>query len=111
MLKLDAAGWPATTQAAISDFWLEQSAAYAAIRLAADDLADFEAALRKAQSVAMPPKLLAVLCTSGQGEHDEIGRAIADRAGATKCAPTLLLAADDQQRAFEEIHAAIEAMQ
>ena len=109
-LILDTAAEPETNQAAISDFWLEQSAAYAAVQLAADDLADFEAALRKAQNVAMPPKLLVVLRTSGRGAHDEIGRAIDDRARGAKCAPTLLLEADDRQRAFEEIHAAIEAM-
>ena len=45
------------------------------------------------------------------GSASGIGRAIADRARAARCAPTLLLEAGDRQRAFEEIHAAIEAMQ
>lgn len=110
--KLEAATWPTTSHMAISDFWLEQSAAYAASRKPEDKLAEVEAALRQAQNVAMPPKLLVVLRTSEHNktdEHGEISRAIAVRAA--RRAPSLLLEADDQQRAFDEVHAAIDAMQ
>ena len=107
---LAAAARPKSGETLISDFWLEQSAAYAAKRLANDDLAALEAAVQRAQSRVLSPKLLIVLIAGASERQREVHQILARRARAAERCPRLLVRSDSPPAAYEEAFAAIDAM-
>ena len=96
--------WPGGL--AISDFWLDQSLAYAEASPDAADAASVADSLAERAPAVVPPKLLVVL----GGAADPLGRALASLARRTGVGPALFWKDPDLDRAADEIHAAIDAM-
>jgi 2-amino-4-hydroxy-6-hydroxymethyldihydropteridine diphosphokinase len=96
--------WPGGL--AISDFWLDQSLAYAETWLEAADLAAVTDFLAQRAAGVVRPKLLVVL----EPAADPLGRALAALARRPGVGPALFCRDPDLDRAAEEILAAIDAM-
>ena len=114
---------------AVSDFWFEQSLAFAGVWLPPGRREEFEQLWREAARDIVQPKLIVLLdaplehlldrirrrgrpCEVGLGPEvlERIRRAILDRAGRPGCGPVLRLAFDEPRRAMDEVLAALEAM-
>jgi 2-amino-4-hydroxy-6-hydroxymethyldihydropteridine diphosphokinase len=124
---LEAGSWPDRRLLAVSDFYFDQCLAYARMALDDNDYATFYQAWVAARKEVVPPKLLVVLGTPAgmparQIEHehqprvgvpgtdrlqDELSR-LAARGG---LGPVLYAGGGDPQARFDEISAAIAAMQ
>jgi hypothetical protein len=114
----------------ISDFWLDQSLAWAAASLDPAATASIHEAWREAGRAIVRPKLLAVLSAPDEwlGERElerersggqppwnveslaRLQRAIRDQARLPGQGPVLWLPADDWDRSLAEVLAAVEAM-
>lgn len=127
---LTAAGSNVPTELTVSDFWFDQSLAFASVWLKADEFRNFETAFYAARQSVTQPKLLAVVDIPGEqlyeqvrhrGRSYELGldvnrleglrRAIAELARKPGIGPVLWLPANDFSVAAEELQAAIAAMQ
>jgi len=116
------ADWPDPQRWAFSDFWLEQSLAYATVelatraagaenqRLSAAEWSEVVAAWGRARLLTMPPKLL-ILLDPPDHVADPVQRNIAARATQPQIGPLLRLASADPAANFAEATAAIAAMQ
>lgn len=105
--------WPPASLAAgpqwtVSDFWLGQSLAWALAVGGAALRESVESAWQRLANQTVPPKLLAVLRSTGE---EPISELIADEVRRTRPAPVLWLAADDSAAALEQLTAAMMAMQ
>jgi 2-amino-4-hydroxy-6-hydroxymethyldihydropteridine diphosphokinase len=129
LLAADLAEWSGR-RLAVSDFWFDQSAAFARVWLAAEQLAAFEGRWQQSRRTVVRPKLIVVLDlpaerllerVRGRGRRGEqrlsaeqlerIGRAILDQAGRPDQGPVLRLGDDDPDAMLGEVLAAAEAMQ
>ncbi len=121
---LEAGSWPDRRGLAVSDFYFDQCLAYARVALDDDQYATFYQAWVAARKEVVPPKLLVVLGTPAgmsarptEHEHqstpgadrlqDELSR-LAARGG---LGPVLYAGGGDAQARFDEVSAAIAAMQ
>jgi 2-amino-4-hydroxy-6-hydroxymethyldihydropteridine diphosphokinase len=122
-LLLDARKWPRDGVLAVSDFYLDQALAQAQTELAPGDLEAFRHAWETAQAHVMPPKLLAVLddvplgpvvpASGGvtmPGRVRQLSVAETSLAARRGIGPVVYAGSDPQQQ-FDEIAAAIVAMQ
>jgi 2-amino-4-hydroxy-6-hydroxymethyldihydropteridine diphosphokinase len=119
---IDGAGWPADRGAA-GDFWLEQSLAYASLALDGEAFARLEAEAYAAASRVVQPKLLVLLTVPERGGTEPAGseaaaageyrlqdaiRRFANRPGV---GPLIEVSSADWTRVFEDVSAALSAMQ
>lgn len=116
LLNRDA--WP-TDGWTISDFWFEQSLAWAAVQTDDALRAAIEAAWRERRPSVMPPKLLAVLeprsteisaNSTELGTADRLRLAIHDLAGLPDQGPVIRLSSEKLDEASVELLAAMQAM-
>lgn len=128
LLAADGQRWSQSKRLWVSDFWFDQSLAYAAVWLPPDKMEPFGARWQQARSRVEPPKLTVLLDAptetllerirrrgrrAEQGlaaaQLDRIRKAILALAEEPGHGPILRLVADDAERVFEEAAAAIEA--
>ena len=112
----------------LSDFWFDQSLAFASVWLDDKLFGEFRVAWEAARRTVTPPKLLAVLDIPGEQLHEQVRRrgrpyeagldadrleqlrqAVAELARKPGLGPVLWLP-NDPQAAHEELRAAVEAM-
>jgi len=119
---LDRTNWSDASIPAISDFYLDQGFAYAETRFTAEELAAFRREFDARAAQVVLPKLLVVLDTrpsippgenttdNGPGDNSLRRRllALAARPG---IGPVLYVGRDDPNLQFQEIAAAVQAMQ
>ena len=111
--------WQQPDRWVASDFWFDQSLAYAAVELDAAGHAAVSKAWRDALSEIVPPKLLVVLkrgpasspAAEKSGERQRLGEELDRLAGRTGIGPVLWLPADDWETTVREAAAALAAMQ
>jgi 2-amino-4-hydroxy-6-hydroxymethyldihydropteridine diphosphokinase len=106
LVALDLPVWQWPDGLAVSDFWLDQSLAYAEASLEAVDVAAVSDFLTQRADRTVPPKLLVVL----GGGTDRVGPLLLGLARRPGRGPTLLLNDRDPDLAAEEVLAAIGAM-
>ena len=117
---LAARTWPDDAALAVSDFWFDQSLAYAMARLGPEAMVEVSLRLGALAPAIVPPKLLVVLSTPGSRDADHGGLAAAaadpleqalslvvNRQGT---GPVLELSTDDWGQAWAEVSAAVAAM-
>lgn len=114
----------------VSDFWFDQSLAFARVWLSPGQLEAFRDRFKQLRPRVVRPKLIVLLyappkellrrvlrrgrkCERGLSEQqlERIQRAILDQASQPDQGPVLQLAADDSQRVLEEVLAAVQAME
>ena len=138
--QLDRSRWPQEAGLAISDYWFDQSLAFARVWLPTEQHAEYEERWQAARQTVITPKLLVVL----DGPIDALEQAISERGRPYESAltaetlgrlrgsllelvagggprhqgpryqghgPVLSLTTDDPDRVFDEVAAAIAAMQ
>jgi len=129
LLAADSADFAHRRQWAVSDFWFDQSAAFAEVWLPPDRLEAFLRRWSEARTGVVRPKLIVLLEAPAEellrrvqlrgrrGERtltarqlERIARAIADRADRPDQGPVMKLSAEDPDRILEEVHAAMQAM-
>ncbi|HEX3725805.1 MAG TPA: 2-amino-4-hydroxy-6-hydroxymethyldihydropteridine diphosphokinase [Pirellulales bacterium] len=112
---LDKAGWPLDRALAVSDFYFDQSLAYARAELAPVDVDRFESAWQIAAESVVRPKLL-VVCDVGQqttradGLADRIRGELLRLTARPGIGPTLIVRSGGSSDALDEVSAAILAM-
>jgi 2-amino-4-hydroxy-6-hydroxymethyldihydropteridine diphosphokinase len=130
LLSPDAAPWPNPGRLVISDFWYDQSAAFARVWLPDEKQQSFIEHCRRSRRRVVCPRLVVLLeCPAEElhsrvvgrgrrferglsaGQLEQIGLAIAEQTTAPDRGPVLRLTNNDPQAAFEEVLAAVEAMQ
>ena len=130
LLAADSADFAHRRQWTVSDFWFDQSAAFAEVWLPADRLEAFLRRWSEARAGVIRPKLIVLLEAPAEellrrvrhrgrrGERtltarqlERIARAIADRADRPDQGPVMKLSAKDPNRILDEVHAAMQAMQ
>jgi 2-amino-4-hydroxy-6-hydroxymethyldihydropteridine diphosphokinase len=121
---LDQSAWPRVAEPAFSDFWLRQSQAYGRITLPETRWEALDQAVQEACEIAVPPKLLFLLCLSPEVarpsvvpprdlsakelwrlQSELICNALRPGQG-----PVLRVDAHDRPRAISDVIAAIQAM-
>ena len=123
--------WPAAAGSAlaVSDFWFDQSLAFARVWLPPAQYAAFDRRWRAARAAVVQPKLIVVLDAPAEqlyrqvvrrgrpcerllqvAQLDRIREAVAAQAAQPNLGPVLRLRGDDWDWAIEEVLAAIEAM-
>jgi len=130
LLAADSTDFADRRQWTVSDFWFDQSAAFAEVWLPPDRLEAFLERWREARARVARPKLIVLLqapadellrrvrhrgrrCerTLTAQQLERIARAIADRTARPDQGPVMKLPADDPDRMLDEVHAAMQAMQ
>jgi 2-amino-4-hydroxy-6-hydroxymethyldihydropteridine diphosphokinase len=130
LLDSGLAGWAEPGKAWVSDFWFDQSLAFARVWLEPPQLSRFQARWNEAQKEVVPPKLLVLLDVPGEelfrrvqerarpyerglseAQLDRIRRAVRERATRPGQGPLLRLIAPAPDEALEEVRAALAAMQ
>ena len=130
LLSRDAAPWPSPGRLVVSDFWYDQSPAFARVWLPNEKQQSFIEHWLRSRRRVVCPKLIVLLECSGaelhrrvvgrgrpferglsEGRLEQIGLAIAEQTTAPDQGPVLRLTSDDPQAVFEEVLAAVEAMQ
>jgi 2-amino-4-hydroxy-6-hydroxymethyldihydropteridine diphosphokinase len=106
-LIADLPDWRPPGGLAISDYWLDQSLAYAEASLDADEYASLRRLWEDLAASVVPPKLLVVL----DPPNDQLGQAIANLARQPGRGPVLSLEDPDLDLAADEVLAAIDAME
>jgi deoxyadenosine/deoxycytidine kinase len=115
---------------AISDFWFDQSAAFARVWLAPERFAEFERRFEELKREVVPPKLLVLLDAPAEelfsrirrrgrrGEDlltleqlEQIRQSILRQAAMPNVGPVLKLSSVDSEESLAEVTAAIEAME
>jgi deoxyadenosine/deoxycytidine kinase len=130
MLAADAPEWLDTKQLALSDFWFDQSAAFARVWLPPEQWVAFAAHWEHARRGVVRPKLIVLLdlpadrlldhvrrrgrrgeqCLSEQ-QLDQIRQAIVAQATGPDQGPLMRLTGEDLEEAVAEVLAAVEAME
>jgi 2-amino-4-hydroxy-6-hydroxymethyldihydropteridine diphosphokinase len=110
---LAAETWEPTQAWAVSDFWLGQGLAYAALRLSAEDLSRYRELWQVAANAVIAPKLLALLDPPQEinAERNRLRNEIAALAMHRGCGPVLRLRETDSAKIAAQLSAAIDAMQ
>jgi len=122
--------WAEPDKAWVSDFWFDQSLAFARVWLEPPQLSRFEARWEEARKEVVPPKLLVLLDVPGEelfrrvqerarpyerglseAQLDRIRRAVRERATRPGQGPLLRMSAPTPDEAIEEVQAALAAMQ
>ena len=130
LLAADASEFADATQTTISDFWFDQSLAFARVWLPPERLQPYRIEWQRRRMEVVRPRLTVLLDAPGDvlvrrvrrrgrrcerrltaGRLEEIRQAILDQVGQRDQGPILQLAVDDSDRVFEEVLSAIEAMQ
>lgn len=129
LLAADSPPWAGTKRLAVSDFWFDQSLAFARVWLPPERLKAFAIRWEHRRRGVVRPKLIVLLDAPGElllkrvldrGRRCELGlsrrrleqirRSVLEQAGLPDQGPVLKLAAGDWDRAFEEVCAAVEAI-
>lgn len=129
LLAVESPGWSHQPRLAVSDFWFDQSLAFARVWLPPGELEAFHGHWEQLRSRVVRPKLIVlleapahrllqrVLRRGRRGERglseqqlDRIHQAILGLASRPHQGPFLQLAADDPDRVLAEVQAAVEAM-
>jgi len=122
--------WSEPGKAWVSDFWFDQSLAFARVWLEPPQFARFQARWEEARKEVVPPKLLVLLDVRGEellrrvqergrpyerglsrAQLDRIRRAVLERATRPGQGPLLRLTAPTPDEALAEVQAALAAMQ
>jgi len=130
LLSRDAAPWPGPGRLVISDFWYDQSPAFARVWLPDEKQESFIEHWRRSRRRVVCAKLIVLLecspaelhrrvagrdrpfeCGLSERRLEQIGLAIAEQTTAPDQGPVLRLTNDDPEAVFEEVLAAIGAMQ
>ncbi len=129
LLSAEAAIWQDRQTPVVSDFWFDQSAAFARIWLPPEQYARFEARFEAARSQVVRPRLVVLLEATGRELHervlrrgracerglmagtlDRIAKAIDRQTREPGVGPVLRIGSDNPNAALEEISAAVQAM-
>jgi len=130
LLAADAPEWSDKRRLVVSDFWFDQSPAFARVWLPPEQLEAFRSHWERARRGVVRPKLI-VLLDAPAGELfgrvirrgrryerglseqrlDRIGQAISAQATQPDQGPVLKLTADDPNGVFDEVRAAVQAME
>ncbi len=129
LLAADSPQPPDTSRLVVSDFWYDQSLAFARVWLSPEELPAFRTEWERCRQQVVRPKLTVLLDASGEfllgrvlqrgrpcerclteWRLEEIRRSILDEATRAGQGPVLQLSADDTGVAFDEVLAAVEAM-
>ena len=121
--------WSDRTRWSISDFWFDQSPAFARVWLSAEQFQSFEPQWRQAKAKVVRPRLLVLLTAPADEllrrvqrrgrdcerdltarQLDRIAQAIARQAERPDQGPVMTLEADDPDRVFKEVVAAVRSM-
>jgi 2-amino-4-hydroxy-6-hydroxymethyldihydropteridine diphosphokinase len=121
--------WSEPGKTWVSDFWFDQSLAFARVWLAPPDFGRFEARWQEARSRVVPPKLLVLLDVPAielsrrvqerarpyerglsEGQLDRIRRAVWEQVVQTGRGPLLRLDDPTPEKALDEVQAALAAM-
>jgi len=112
---LDRRNWLDPAVLAVSDFYFDQALSYAEIELDAREFVAFRDAWQIAHQQVVLPKLLVVLdepaVNSPSAEQDRLRAALVRLAARTRLGPVLYVGGVDHQAQFDEISAAMQAMQ
>lgn len=127
---LDRDAWDASQKLVTSDFWFDQSRAFASVWLSTEQMARFEDSWQEARSRVVPPKLIVLLDVPseealariahrgrpferalGLADIENLRQALHNQADRPGLGPMLRISQDDSPRILDEIRAAIEAMQ
>ena len=130
LLAADSPEWSDEKRLALSDFWFDQSLAFARVWLPPEQLGAFHGHWEQARRGVVRPKLIVLLevaaeelwrrvirrgrsCERGLNQQrlDEISQAILAQATQPDQGPVLQLAAEDPDRVFDDVRAAVEAME
>ncbi|HTU27007.1 MAG TPA: 2-amino-4-hydroxy-6-hydroxymethyldihydropteridine diphosphokinase [Pirellulales bacterium] len=109
--RLTAHDWPHDAPLAVSDFWFDQSLAYGGLRLDPPALGELKARHESLSHSVVPPKLV-VLLTHNPAQRpadDSFALALRQLIGSGS-GPFLELPADDWERQWDEVVAAVAAM-
>jgi 2-amino-4-hydroxy-6-hydroxymethyldihydropteridine diphosphokinase len=111
-LDVPRSGWTDRTQWSVSDFWLPQSLAYAAVFLPADQQPAFRNHWEQRTRTAVVPKLTVLLGAPAQGPStaEQVRRAIVAQASEPGRGPVLHLAGLASPDVLAEVLAAIDSM-
>lgn len=129
LLAADSPEWTKDGRWSISDFWFDQSAAFARVWLAEDRLADFFERWNGCRADVVQPKLTVLLDVPGdelfrrvkdrgrvcernltQEQLDRIRQSVLEQTNEPDVGPVLRLTNQDSARSLEEVLAAIRAM-
>ncbi len=130
LLAADSPQWSQRSRLAVSDFWFDQSMAFARVWLPADQVEVFRRRWEQLRPAVVRPKLLVLLDAPAErllervlrrgrrGERDltrqqleRIRRSVLAQATQPDQGPLLQLANDDFEQVFGEVLAAVEAME
>jgi 2-amino-4-hydroxy-6-hydroxymethyldihydropteridine diphosphokinase len=116
---IDRVRWAAGDELLVSDFWLGQSLAYAALELTDKQFLKVDACYQQCRQVALPPKILVVLSGDGRNinradtllpEQERLAATLAEQADRPGIGPTMFLDPNEPELVWAELTAAIEAM-
>lgn len=129
LLSAGAGIWQDRSRAKVSDFWFDQSAAFARVWLAPDQYSQFAAQCEAARRTVVQPRLVVLLEATGEELHERvlcrgrdcerrltpdvlerIARAIDRQTRQPEVGPVLRLGREAANTAFEEVAAAVLAM-
>ncbi len=129
LLSARAEFWQDRSRPVVSDFWFDQSSAFARVWLAPEQYARFVERFESARKRVARPRLVVLLESSGQrlrqrvlrrgracergltaADLERIGRAIDRQARRPDVGPVLRIGNDDPGAALEEVAAALQAM-
>lgn len=129
LLAAGAGIWQDRSKSAVSDFWFDQSAAFARVWLVPEQYTEFEAHFEAARRTVVRPRLVVQLEATGQQLHERVLRrgrvcerrltadelyqialAIDQQTRRPDVGPVLRIRSDDADAAFEEVSAAFSAM-
>jgi len=130
LLAADSPRWSSETKPAVSDFWFDQSLAFARVWLPADEYEAYRQHWAKARAKVVRPKLIVLLDAPAKRLHERvrrrgrrcernlteeqlqrIRRAVVAEAAGPDHGPVLKLSERDPRRTLQEVTAALEAMQ
>jgi len=130
LLAADRAEWSDYRQLVISDFWFDQSPAFARVWLPAEQQEAYRREFERARQGVVEPKLIVLLDAPAEqlhrrvllrgrgcerklsrGQLDQIRRSVVSRATMPGHGPVLKLTDVDLQQALQEVLAAIKAME
>ena len=129
LLAAGAGAWQDRSVPTVSDFWFDQSAAFARVWLAPEQYARFEARFEAARRKVVRPRLVVLLESTGRQLHDRvlrrgracergltadtlerIARAVDRQTRRPDVGPVLRVESENWEAAVEEVSAALDAM-
>lgn len=102
--------WQDPRRPTVSDFWLDQFAAEAQVRLPSEQWEPYRAWWQELRQKVVRPRLIVLLETPADERSDPISRMILEEACQPDQGPVLRLESSDSEAAVREVYAAIEAM-